>query len=78
MRTVLASLARRREALVARSGEQRRELAGTAAGLRRAVAEPLVLGLGAVVALASASPRLRTWLVRAWVLGAFVRRLLAR
>jgi hypothetical protein len=78
MRTVLASLARRREALVARSGEQRRELAGTAAGLRRAVAEPLVLGLGAVVALASASPRLRAWLVRAWVLGAFVRRLLAR
>lgn len=78
MRTVLASLARRREALVARSGEQRRELAGTATGLRRAVAEPLVLGLGAVVALASASPGLRTWLVRAWMLGTFVRRLLAR
>ena len=78
MSPVLASLARRREALVARSGEQRRELAGTAAGLRRAVAEPLVLGLGAAVALASASPRLRAWLVRAWVLGTFVRRLLAR
>lgn len=78
MSPVLAALARRREALVARSGEQRRALAATAAGLRRAVAEPLVLGLGAVVALASASPRLRAWLVRAWVLGAFVRRLLAR
>lgn len=70
------SLARRREALVAHSGRQRAELAAAGARLERAVAEPLTLGLAAAVALAGTSPRLRAWFVRAWVIGAFVRRLL--
>lgn len=76
MRAVLATLARRREALVSRSAAQRAQVAAAACGVRQAVAEPLVLGLGVAVALASGSPRLRAWLVRAWVIGAFVRRLL--
>ena len=76
MRAVLANLARRRAALVERSALQRAEIVTAAGGARRAVAEPLVLALGAMVALAGASPRLRLWFVRAWVIGALVRRLL--
>jgi len=76
MRAVLATLARRRAALVERSALQRAEIVTAAGGARRAVAEPLVLALGAMVALAGASPRLRLWFVRAWVIGALVRRLL--
>jgi len=76
MRAVLASLARRRAALIERSATQRAEIVATVAGVRRAAAEPLVLALGAALALAGASPRLRAWLVRAWVVGALVRRLL--
>ena len=76
MRAVLAGLARRRAALIERSATQRAEIVTTVAGVRRAAAEPLVLALGAAVALAGASPRLRAWLVRAWVVGALVRRLL--
>jgi len=78
MNALLESLARQREALVARSGRQRAELTAAAARLERAVAEPLTIGLAAAVALAGASPRLRAWVVRAWVAGAFLRRLLAR
>ena len=76
MRTVLATLARRRAGLVERSAAQRADIVTAVAGARRAAAEPLVLALGAMVALAGASPRLRAWLVRAWVVGALVRRLL--
>jgi len=76
MRAVLAGLARRRAALIERSATQRAEIVATVAGVRRAAAEPLVLALGAALALAGASPRLRAWLVRAWVVGALVRRLL--
>jgi hypothetical protein len=76
MRAVLATLARRRTALVERSVQQRAEIVAAAGGARRAVAEPLVLALGAMAVLAGASPRLRAWLVRAWVVGALVRRLL--
>jgi hypothetical protein len=76
MRAVLATLARRRAALVERSALQRAEIVTAAGGARRAVAEPLVLALGAMTVLAGASPRLRAWLVRAWVVGALVRRLL--
>lgn len=76
MRALLATLARRRAALVERSATQRAEIVTTVAGVRRAAAEPLALALGAAVALAGASPRLRLWFVRAWVIGAFVRRLL--
>lgn len=76
MRELLASLAQRRAALVERSVAQRAEIAAAAGGVRRAAVEPLVLGLGVAVALAGGSPRLRAWLVRAWVIGAFVRRLL--
>jgi hypothetical protein len=76
MRAVLATLARRRAGLVERSAAQRADIVAAVAGARRAVAEPLVLALGAALALAGASPRLRGWLVRAWVIGALVRRLL--
>lgn len=76
MRALLASLAARRAALVARSAAQRAQIAAGAAGVRQTVAAPLALGLGVALALGSSSPRLRAWLVRAWVLGAFVRRLL--
>ncbi|MDH5578628.1 MAG: hypothetical protein OEZ09_09225 [Betaproteobacteria bacterium] len=73
---MLATLARRRAALVERSGLQRAELVAGVTGVRRALAEPLALGLAAAVALAGASPRLRAWLVRAWVVGALAKRLL--
>jgi len=76
MRAVLATLARRRAALVERSALQRAEIVTAVGGARRALAEPLVLALGAMAVLAGASPRLRAWLVRAWVVGALVRRLL--
>lgn len=76
MRAVLATLARRRAALVERSAAQRAEIVTAVAGARRALAEPLGIALGVAVALAGASPRLRPWVVRAWVIGALVRRLL--
>jgi len=76
MRAQLAALARRREALVARAARERAALAADAAGARQALAEPLVIALAATVALAGASPRLRAWFVRAWVIGALARRLL--
>ena len=78
MTDLLESLAGRREGLVARSARQREALAAAAGEVRRAAAEPLVLGLGVAVTLFSGSPRLRWWFVRAWVAGAFLRRLLGR
>lgn len=78
MSGTLERLARRREALVERSAAARRALADAASRLRSDAARPLALGLGAALTLAGASPRLRAWLVRAWVAGALVRRLLLR
>jgi hypothetical protein len=77
VRAFFESLARRREALIARSTAQRDEVATAAAGVRRASAEPLLLGAGIAVTLLS-SPRLRGWLVRALATYAFVRQLLGR
>jgi hypothetical protein len=76
MKALLAQLAARRAALVDRSGAQRRDLGQALAGARRGIEEPLALGFAAALALAGASPRARAWLVRAWVIGALVRRLL--
>lgn len=78
MRSARTRLAERRAALVARCAQERAEVAAAAARLRESVAEPLALGLGAALALAGSSPRLRAWLVRAWVAGALVRRLIGR
>jgi hypothetical protein len=76
MRAMLTTLARRRAALVERSTAQRAALGTAVAGVQRAATEPLALGLGAALALAGSTPRLRAWLVRAWVAYALVRRLL--
>lgn len=76
MRAMLAALASRRMAVVERSAAERAAIGTTLAGARRAATEPLALGLGAAVALAGAAPRLRFWLVRAWVAYSLVRRLL--
>ena len=78
MRAFFESLARRREALVARSAAQRDEVATAAAGVRRASAEPLLLGAGIAVTMLSSSPKLRGWVVRALAVYAFVRQLLGR
>ena len=77
MRAFFESLARRREALITRSAAQRDEVASAAADVRRASAEPLLLGAGVAVTLLS-SPKLRGWLVRALATYAFVRQLLGR
>jgi hypothetical protein len=76
MRAVLATLARRRAALVERSAAQRAQIVTAVAGARRAVVQPLGIALGVAVALAGAAPRLRPWVVRGWVAYALVRRLL--
>jgi hypothetical protein len=76
MRAMLATLASRRAALVERSAAERAAVGTTLAAVRRSATEPLVLGLGAAVALAGTAPRLRSWLVRAWVAYSLVRRLL--
>ena len=76
MKALLASLARRRAALVERSAAARAAAGAALADVRRAATEPLALGLGAAVALVGSTPRVRAWLVRAWVAYAFVRRLL--
>jgi len=75
---VLDTLRARRETLVARSARERRRIVDTVAGMQRAATEPIVLGLGVGLALLGSSPRLRGWFVRAWVAGAFLRRLLGR
>ena len=78
MSAFLDALVRRRTALIERSTAQRGEVAAAAAGVRRASAEPLLLGAGIAVTLLTSSPKLRGWLVRAWAVYAFVRRLLHR
>lgn len=78
MSAFFESLARRRAALVERSTKQRGDVAATVASVRRASAEPLLLGAGIAVTLLTTSPKLRGWLVRGWALYAFLRRLLDR
>lgn len=78
MRAFLDELVRRRTALVERSAAQRGEVAVAVSGVQRAAAEPLLLGVGVAATLLSSSPKLRGWMVRAWVAYAFVRRLLDR
>jgi len=74
--TFLDALVRRRTALIERSTAQRGEVAAAVAGVRRAAAEPLLLGAGVAVTLLTSSPKLRGWVVRAWAVYIFVRRLL--
>jgi len=74
MNLSLAALARRREALIQRSGAQRTEIASTIERARNAATGPMLLGAGGLVALFSTSPKLRGWLVRAWAVYALVRR----
>ena len=76
MKALLATLARRRESLVERCAAQRRDVREALTGVRHAAAAPLEVGLAVALALAGASPRLRAWLVRAWVIGALAKRLL--
>ena len=78
MSTFLDALVRRRTALIERSTAQRGEVAAAVAGVRRAAAEPLLLGAGVAVTLLTSSPKLRGWVVRAWAVYVFVRRLLDR
>ncbi len=78
MKALRESLVRRRRALVARSARQREALAAEAGKVRRAASEPLVLALGVAVVLLGRSEGLRAWFVRAWVAGAFLRRMLGR
>jgi hypothetical protein len=74
MNLSLEALARRREALVQRSGAQRAEIAAAIERARNASTAPLLLGAGGLVALISTSPKLRSWLVRAWAFYSLVRR----
>ncbi|HEX9673296.1 MAG TPA: hypothetical protein VGA12_07665 [Burkholderiales bacterium] len=76
MRAFFDTLARRRTALIARSTAQRGELATAVEGMRRASAEPLLLGAGIAATLLASSPKLRGWLVKGWAFYLFVRRLL--
>lgn len=78
MRAFLDTLVQRRTALVERSTAQRGEVAAAVAGVRRAAAEPLLLGAGVAVTLLTSSAKLRGWLVRGWAVYIFVRRLLNR
>jgi len=78
MKAVLGELERRREALVERSERERRAIATGVTRLGASVADPALVAFGAAAVLAAGSPRLRRWFVRAWIVGAFLRRLLAR
>jgi len=70
----LETLARRREALVQRSTAQRAEISSAIRRASNATTAPVLLGAGGLVTLISASPKLRSWLVRAWAFYALVRR----
>jgi hypothetical protein len=74
MNLSLEALARRREALIRRSGAQRAEIAAVIERTRNAATAPLLLSAGGVIAALSASPKLRSWLVRAWAFYALVRK----
>ena len=75
MNLSLDALERRREALVARSGKQRADIASAVQSAQDAATGPLLLGAGGLVALVSSSPKLRRWLGRAWAFHALVRRI---
>jgi hypothetical protein len=72
------AMARRRAALIERSTAQRGELSAAVAGVRRAAAEPLLLGAGIAATLLTSSPKLRSWVVRGWAVYAFVRQFIGR
>ena len=74
MNLSLETLARRREALVQRSTAQRAEISSAIRRASNATTAPVLLGAGGLVTLISASPKLRSWLVRAWAFYALVRR----
>lgn len=74
MNLSLETLARRREALVQRSAAQRAEIGAAISRASNAATAPVLLGAGGLVTLISASPKLRSWLVRAWAFYALVRR----
>lgn len=74
MNLSLEALARRREALIQRSGAQRGEIASAIGRARNAATAPILLGAGGLVTLFSTSPKLRSWLVRAWAFYSLVRR----
>jgi len=78
MSAFFESLARRRAALVQRSTRQRGDIAAAVASVRRASAEPLLLGTGIAATVLTSSPKLRGWLVKGWALYAFLRRLFDR
>jgi hypothetical protein len=46
--------------------------------MRRAAAEPLLIGAGLAATLLATSPKVRGWVVRAWTVYVFVRQLLKR
>ena len=75
MRLSLEALARRREALVERSAMQRAAIAAAVERMQNAATAPLLLGAGRRGAGVSSSPKLRSWLVRAWAFYALVRRI---
>ena len=74
MNLSMEALAKRREALIQRSGAQRAEIASAIERARNAATGPLLLGAGGLAALVSTSPKVRSWLVRAWAFYALVRR----
>jgi hypothetical protein len=78
MSAFFEALARRRAALVERSAAQRDEVTAAVESLRRASAEPLLLGAGLAATLLASSPKLRGWVVRGWAAYAFLRRLFDR
>jgi hypothetical protein len=78
MRPFFEGLARRRAALVERSAAQRGDIAAAAAGVRRAAAEPLLIGAGLAATLLATSPKVRGWVVQAWTVYVVVRQLFKR
>ena len=78
MSAFFETLARRRATLIERSAAQRDEVVAAVTGLRRASAEPLLIGAGIAATLLTSSPKLRAWVVRGWAVYAFVRQLLGR
>lgn len=73
MNLSLQALARRREALIQRSAAQRAEIASAIGRARNAATAPMLLGAGGLVTLVSTSPKVRSWLVKAWALYSLVR-----
>jgi len=74
MNLSLQALARRREALVQRSAAQRAAITSAIGRARNAATAPMLLGAGGLITLISTSPKLRSWLVRAWAFYSLFRR----